>query len=52
MINMQIIDHGDTAVVACRGIYVSQGRTMTLKFMRVWNKKNGRWQIIAASVSR
>jgi ketosteroid isomerase-like protein len=52
MSNMQILDHGDTAVVTCKGTYVTEGRTMVLKFMRVWLKKQGRWRIIAATVSR
>jgi ketosteroid isomerase-like protein len=52
MSNMQIVDHGDTAVVTCKGTYVTEGRTMMLKFMRVWVKKQGRWRIVAATVSR
>ena len=52
MSNMRIVDHGDTGVVTCKGTYVTEGRTMTLKFMRVWVKKHGRWHIVAGSVSR
>jgi len=47
-----IVDHGSAAVVASRWTYQnSQGR-FTLKFMRVWMKKNDHWQIIAGSISR
>jgi hypothetical protein len=47
----QIVDHGSAAVVTSRWTYEnSQGR-FTLKFMRVWMKKNDHWQIIAGSIS-
>jgi hypothetical protein len=50
MSSMKIVDHGAAAVVTCKGTYEgSQGRT-TLRFMRVWLKKNNRWQIIAGAV--
>jgi hypothetical protein len=50
MSSMKIVDHGAAAVVTCNGTYEgSQGRT-TLRFMRVWLKKNNRWQIIAGAV--
>jgi len=48
---MEIVDHGIAAVVRCRGTYESQHSSFTLKFMRVWLKKDGRWQIVAGSVS-
>jgi len=51
MSNMKIVDHGDAAVVTCLGTYEAE-TTMTLKFMRVWAKKGGRWKIIAGSVAR
>jgi uncharacterized protein (TIGR02246 family) len=52
MSDLQIVDHGDAAVVTCRGAYEGEGVSVTLKFMRVWLKKDGRWQIIAATVSK
>jgi hypothetical protein len=51
MSDMKILDHGTAAVVTCRGVFEGPGISVTLKFMRVWLKKNDRWQIIAASVS-
>jgi len=50
--NSHIMDHGAAAVVTSHWTYEhAQGR-FTLKFMRVWMKKNNRWQIIAGSISR
>jgi hypothetical protein len=51
MSNMGIIDHGNAAVVSCAGTYEGPQWSGTLKFMRVWFHKNGRWQIIAGSIS-
>jgi len=48
---MQVVDHGNAAVVTCQGTYETSNGSMTLKFMRVWLKKDGRWQIIAGSIS-
>jgi ketosteroid isomerase-like protein len=50
MHDVAIQDHGDAAVVTCRGTYEGPGATHTLRFMRVWFKKRDRWQIIAASI--
>src|SRR5258708_2613899 len=49
--DLKILDHGAVAVVTSKGHYEGPQFTGTLKFMRVWMKKNGRWQIIAGSVS-
>jgi hypothetical protein len=49
---MQIVDHGVAAVVTGKGTYENPQFSVTLKFMRVWPKKNNRWQIIAGSVSK
>ena len=49
--DLQVIDHGTAAVVTCAGTYESAQASVTLKFMRVWVKKNNRWQIVAGSVS-
>ena len=51
MRDMNIIDHGTTAIVTCEGSFEGPQSTVTLKFMRVWVKKNNRWQIIAGFVS-
>jgi len=52
MRDMQIIDHGMAAVVTCTGTYEGPQWSGTLKFMRVWLKRDGRWQIIAGSVTQ
>jgi len=51
MSDIKIFDHGAAAVVTCRGTYEGPQFSSTLKFMRVWVKKNNRWQIVAGSVS-
>jgi hypothetical protein len=52
MKDMKIIDHGTAAVVTCQGTYEGPQFSATLKFMRVWLKKDNRWQIIAASIAK
>jgi hypothetical protein len=49
--DMQIKVFGNAAVVTCTGTFDGPGWTGTLRFMRVWLKLDGRWQIIAGSVS-
>jgi uncharacterized protein (TIGR02246 family) len=49
--DLKVVDHGTAAVVTCTGTYESAQASVTLKFMRVWVKKNNRWQIVAGSVS-
>jgi hypothetical protein len=51
MSEMKIVDHGTAAVVTCQGTYEGPQGMATLRFMRVWLKKNGGWQIIAGSIS-
>jgi hypothetical protein len=52
MRDLQITAHHEhAAVVTCTGTFEGPGGSATLKFMRVWLKTGGRWQIIAASVS-
>jgi len=51
MSDLQIIDHGDAAVVTCTGRFTGPHFTGLLKFMRVWLKKDGRWQIVAGSIA-
>jgi Domain of unknown function (DUF4440) len=49
---MNIIEHGPSvAVVTCKGFYEGPQFTGSLSFMRVWVKKNSRWQIAAGAVS-
>lgn len=50
MSDMRIIDHGTAAVVTCKGTYEGPQWSGTLKFMRVWLGRNGRWQIIAGAM--
>jgi Domain of unknown function (DUF4440) len=50
MSDFEIVDHGTAAVVTCTGRYESPQWSGTLKFMRVWLKRDGRWQIIAGSM--
>jgi uncharacterized protein (TIGR02246 family) len=52
MADVAIHDHGNAAVVTCTGTYESPQSTFTLKFMRVWVKRDDRWHIVAVSVSR
>jgi Domain of unknown function (DUF4440) len=52
MSDMSIVEHGPVAVVVTgKGTYEAPGGAFMLKFMRLWLKKNGRWQIAAASVN-
>ena len=51
MTDMEIVEHGDAAVVTCKGTYESPNGSFTLGFMRVWFKRDGRWQIIAVSMA-
>ena len=51
MSDTNIVEHGDAAVVTCKGTYESPNGSITLKFMRVWLKRDGQWQIIAASIA-
>jgi hypothetical protein len=52
MADFQFVDHGTAVVVTCSGTYAGPQWSGTLKFMRVWLKKNGKWQIIAGSISK
>jgi ketosteroid isomerase-like protein len=50
--DVEIVEHGDAAaVVTCKGTYEAPNGSFTLRFMRVWLKRNGRWQIIAGSIA-
>jgi ketosteroid isomerase-like protein len=50
--DLQILDHGVAAVVTCTGVYEGPQFSVTLRLMRVWLKKNDRWQIVAGAISR
>jgi ketosteroid isomerase-like protein len=49
--DLKIVDHGTVAVATCATSYEGPQFTGVLKLMRVWMKKNDRWQIIAGSIS-
>jgi hypothetical protein len=51
MSDLQIVDHGTAAVVTCKDTFESAQSSVTLKFMRVWVRKNNGWKIVAGSVS-
>jgi hypothetical protein len=51
MRDFQFTDHGIAVVVTCKGIYEGPQWSGTLKFMRVWLKRDDQWQIIAGSTS-
>ena len=52
MRDLQIIDHGSTAIVTCKGTYQHAKGVVSLSFLRVWVKKNGNWRIVAGTVSK
>lgn len=51
MSDFQIVDHGQAAVVTCVGTYEGTKWSGSLKFTRVWFKKENQWQIIAGMTS-
>ena len=52
MTDLTIVEHGSSAaVVTCKGTYEAPGGTFTLKFMRLWLRKNNDWQVVAASIN-
>ena len=50
MSDFEYIDHGAVVVVKCVGHYKSPQWEGSLKFMRVWFKRDGRWKVIAGSI--
>jgi hypothetical protein len=48
--DLRIVEHGTVAVVTCTGNFTGPQFSGALKFMRVWQRKNGRWQIVAGSI--
>jgi hypothetical protein len=51
MTDLVVVPHGDAAVVSGRGTYEGPQGSFALSFLRVWHQRDGRWQIIAGSVS-
>jgi hypothetical protein len=52
MTDLTIVEHGSSAaVLTCKGTYEAPGGTFTLKFMRLWLRKNNDWQVVAASIN-
>ena len=51
MSDVRVIDQNPAAVVTCQGFFAGPKGAFTLRFLRVWLKKAGRWQIVAASVA-
>ena len=51
MSDWRILDHGTAAVVTCRGVYEGPQGSHALRFLRVWLRKNDRWQIIAGTIA-
>lgn len=47
MTDMEVVDHGDSAVVTCKGRYEGANGVHEIKFMRVWSRKPEGWRIIA-----
>jgi hypothetical protein len=50
--NVQIVDHGVAAVVTCTGTFEGPQGTFSLNFLRVWVRKDGKWRVVAGSVSK
>ena len=49
--DLKIVEHGrNCAVVTCSSQFKGPQFSGTLKFMRVWLKAKGRWQIVAGSI--
>jgi hypothetical protein len=49
--DLQIVEHGNAAVVVCTTRFTGPQFTGALKFMRVWLKQDGRWRIVAGSIA-
>jgi hypothetical protein len=52
MSDMKIIDQGNAAIVTCRGTFEGPESGVTLKFLRVWLKKDNCWRVVAGSIAR
>jgi ketosteroid isomerase-like protein len=50
MSDVQVTEQGSVAIVTCTGRFEGPQWSGTLKFMRVWLRKNGRWQVVAGSI--
>ncbi|HEY3927103.1 MAG TPA: nuclear transport factor 2 family protein [Candidatus Koribacter sp.] len=50
--NSKIINFGQTAVVICRGEYVSDQFTISLEFMRLWVHQSNHWKLVAGTIAQ
>jgi uncharacterized protein (TIGR02246 family) len=50
--DMRIVDHDSVAVVTCTATFEGPQGTMSLKFLRVWMRKDSRWRIVAGSIAQ
>lgn len=50
MTEMNIVDHGNTAVVTCSGTYEGPAGTHALRYLRIWARKADGWRIVAGSM--
>jgi hypothetical protein len=48
--DMEVIDHGMTAVATCTGDFEGPNGRFVFKFMRVWAKKDDGWKIVAGAM--
>jgi hypothetical protein len=51
MDHYEFIDHGSAVVVTCHGHYTGPQWSGSLKFMRVWVKKESGWQVVAGTTA-
>ena len=49
MTDFAFVDHDPVVVVTCQGLFEGPGVSQTLRFLRVWLRKDGHWRIVAAS---
>jgi len=50
--DLSIVEQGPAAaVVTGKATYEAPGGAFTMKFLRVWLKKDDRWQIVAGSIN-
>src|SRR5919197_2291129 len=49
--DLEIGEHGNATVVTCTGRFIVEPFSGAVNFIRVWLKKDGRWQIVAGSIA-
>ena len=52
MSDFNIVDHGNAAVLTCKGTYETAKGLFTMSFMRVWLKTAQGWKIIAGTTKQ